>query len=347
MATFWFVFLAGMLAVYVLLDGFDMGVGALHLFVAKNDAERRLCLRAIGPVWDGNEVWLIAAGGTLFFAFPALYAASFSGFYLPLIMVLWLLMLRGAAIELRSHLPNVLWSAFWDGVFGLSSALLALLQGVALANVMRGVPLDASRFFFEPLWTTFDPLSQEPGILDWYTVLIGLLTLAALTVHGGAWLAYKLEGEVQERARELVGRAWLVVLVLTAGGTTATFGLRPTLLAHFQSALWGAALPLLALAGLIGVRWFSARQRDGAAFLSSGAFLLGLLGATAFAVYPEVLPAVNPAYSLTVQNAATSDAGLWVGFSWWLLALPLAIIYFVVTYRLFWGKVQTTAGGGY
>src|ERR1700685_2406192 len=160
-----------MIAGYVVLDGFDIGVGILHLYLARTDDERRVLLRTIGPVWDGNEVWLIAAGGTLYFAFPALYAASFSGFYLPLMMVLWLLILRGVSIEFRSHVGGRIWSVFWDGTFALASILLAIFFGAALGNVVRGVPLDASGNFFEPLWTDFK-LGPQVGILDWYTVLV-------------------------------------------------------------------------------------------------------------------------------------------------------------------------------
>ena len=140
MPTLWFILIAFMLCMYVLLDGFDLGAGVIHLLVAQTDEERRMVLRAIGPVWDGNEVWLIASGATLFFTFPLLYASSFSGFYLPLIIVLWLLMLRGVAIELRGHLKNPVWATFWVGAFFVGSALLALFYGAALANVVRGVP---------------------------------------------------------------------------------------------------------------------------------------------------------------------------------------------------------------
>src|SRR5580693_8157424 len=174
MPTIWFMIVAVMVAMYVLLDGFDIGAGAVHLFIAKNDAERRTILRAIGPVWDGNEVWLLAAGGTLYFAFPLLYASSFSGFYLPLTMVLWLLMLRGIGIEFRSHIDSRLWQDFFDVIFSGSSILLAVFFGAALGNVVRGVPLDSTGYFFEPLWTNFR-LGDETGILDWYTVLVGIL----------------------------------------------------------------------------------------------------------------------------------------------------------------------------
>src|SRR3954463_3990106 len=142
-----------MIAMYVLLDGFDLGAGAIHLVAARDDGERRKIIRAIGPVWDGNEVWLIAGGGTLFFAFPVLYASSFSGFYLPLIIVLWLLMMRGLSIELRQHIDNPLWATFWDAAFFVGSSLLAVFLGVALGNVVRGVPLDADGNFFLALWT--------------------------------------------------------------------------------------------------------------------------------------------------------------------------------------------------
>src|SRR5260370_944031 len=142
METIWFILVASMLTVYVVLDGFDFGAGILHLLVAKTDAERRTVLGAIGPVWDGNEVWLVASGGVLFFAFPRAYAAGFSGFYLPLMIVLWLLILRGLSIEFRSREPNGLWRSFWDGTFALSSALMAIVLVAALANILRGWPLD-------------------------------------------------------------------------------------------------------------------------------------------------------------------------------------------------------------
>src|ERR1051326_5976250 len=159
MPTLWVILVAFMLTMYVLLDGFDLGAGIIHLIAARTDEERRFILLAIGPVWDGNEVWLIAAGGTLFFTFPLLYATSFSGFYLPLIIVLWLLMLRGISIELCSHISNPVWSSFWDGLFFLGSALLTIFYGAAMANVIRGVSLDKNGNFFLPLWTDFSPFN--------------------------------------------------------------------------------------------------------------------------------------------------------------------------------------------
>src|SRR5829696_7448363 len=203
METIWFIAVALMITMYVLLDGFDLGAGTIHLFAAKNEQERRTILRAIGPVWDGNEVWLIAGGGTLFFAFPILYASSFSGFYLPLIIVLWLLIIRGLSIELRGHINDSMWASFWDAMFFIGSALLAIFFGAALGNVVRGVSLDADHNFFPPMSTNWSPFSKTPGILDWYTILVGLLALTTLVVHGSNFVALKTEGALNVRSRRL------------------------------------------------------------------------------------------------------------------------------------------------
>jgi len=196
METIWFCLVAVMIAVYVVLDGFDLGAGIIHLFVARTDSERRAVLGSIGPVWDGNEVWLLAGGGTLYFAFPALYASSFSGFYLPLMIVLWLLILRGISIEFRNHIQSPVWQPLWDVVFAGASALLAIFFGAALGNVVRGVPLDASGEFFLPLWTDFT-VGMDTGILDWYTILIAVAALLTLIGDGvKGWAAVYLAGRV-------------------------------------------------------------------------------------------------------------------------------------------------------
>jgi cytochrome d ubiquinol oxidase subunit II len=345
MTTLWFILVAFMLSVYVLLDGFDLGAGVIHLFVARTDAERRTILRAIGPVWDGNEVWLIAAGGTLFFVFPMVYASSFSGFYLPLMIVLWLLMGRGVAIELRSRFVNPVWSAYWDGIFALCSGLLIIFFGAALANVVRGVPLDARGYFFEPLWTNFDPKNGTPGILDWYTILIGLLALAALTLHGATYIGMKTEGVVNTHATGAIRPAWIATIVLTALGTWATFWLRSSMLTRFGDQPWGVVFPLIALIGLGGAGVFSRQQREVAAFFSSSAYLAAMLAATAFALYPDVLPGIVKVNSLTIYNASASDYSLKVGLVWWLIAITLAIVYTAAAYRLFRGKVSAAGAG--
>ena len=344
METLWFILVGFMLTMYVVLDGFDLGVGAIHLFVAKTDVERRLVLQAIGPVWDGNEVWLVAAGGTLFFTFPRLYGASMSGFYLPLMIVLWLLMLRGLAVELRSH-GNAVWAGVWDTLFCLASAVLPVLLGAGIANVVRGVPLNGQGYFFEALWTDLDPRSLNPGILDWYTVLIGVLAFTALVMHGAHFLALKTEGDLQTRARGVAARAWPATIVLTALGTAATFFVRSGLLINFGTRPWGAVFPILAIGGLVAARLFGARGRDAASLVASAFFLAGMLASSAFALYPDVLPATNAANSLTVANAAAPQYGLAVGLAWWILGMALATIYFVLIYRLFWGKVRLADEG--
>src|SRR5271163_4007589 len=225
MEAVWFGIVAGMLAIYAVLDGFDFGVGAIHRLVARTDEERRTVLAAIGPVWDGNEVWLIAAGGVLFMAFPKVYATAFSGFYMALVVVLWLLILRGVAIELRSHQDHPLWREFWDTIFSLASALLAILFGTTLGNLIRGVPLTKEGLRGMPLFTNF-LTGRQPGILDWYTTLVGLFTLAALVVHGALYLVWRTTGRVRERSLALAHGAWKIVLPLWAASTAATAWIR-------------------------------------------------------------------------------------------------------------------------
>jgi cytochrome bd ubiquinol oxidase subunit II len=340
METAWFIFVALMIAMYVLLDGFDIGAGAIHLFAARDDRERRTIFRAIGPVWDGNEVWLIAGGGTLFFSFPVLYASSFSGFYLPLIIVLWLLMIRGLSIELRGHIADPLWASFWDAMFFLGSTLLAVFFGAALGNVVRGVPLDEDGYFFQPLWTDFSPFSNTPGILDWYTILIGLLALATLVVHGSNFIAVKTEGGLNGRSRRISRLFAYATIALTVLATAATFWVSPWMLASFNARPYGYVLPLIAIAGLACMVLFNIRENDRAAFLSSGAYIIGMLTSTVFGVYPKVLPAVDPANSLTIHNASASQYGMAVGLVWWSIGMVFAAIYFIVIYRLFRGKVD-------
>ncbi len=335
MQTIWFWLVAAMIAVYVILDGFDLGAGIVHLLVARTDAERRAVLASIGPVWDGNEVWLLAGGGTLYFAFPELYASSFSGFYLPLMIVLWLLILRGISIEFRNHVKSLVWQPLWDAIFAGASALLAIFFGAALGNVVRGVPLNAAGEFFLPLWTDLLP-GKEPGILDWYTILIAVAALIALTVHGALWVALKTSGDLQKRSRRVVNAAWLALLPAVVLITLASFRLQPHLRYSFSARPWGYLFPFLALAGLVGIRLLGGL--DG--FLSSCLFLFGMLTSAAFGLYPYVLPSnSDPALSLSIYNAAAPLYGLQVGLLWFIPGTLLAIGYFVYTYWHSAGKV--------
>ncbi len=314
MGTLWFCLVALMIAAYVLLDGFDLGAGILHLFVARSDGERREVLASIGPVWDGNEVWLLAAGGTLYFAFPALYASGFSGFYLPLMIVLWLLILRGISIEFRSHIHSPVWEPLWDAVFCFSSLLLAVFYGAALGNVVRGVPLDAQGYFFEPLWTNFR-LGGRTGILDWYTILIGVTSLFALTQHGAAWLLLKTSGAVQLKSRAVARRAWWGVVALTIVVTWFTFRIQPQISTSFAAHPWGYVFPAIAVAGLVALRWFlTGADRCSTRTRGVFGFLRVFVGhAHQRGVWPvSVCPARQHQPGLQFEHRQRKGRGVWI-----------------------------------
>ncbi len=340
----WFWLVAVMLTAYVAFDGFDLGAGVLHLFIAKTDEERRIVIRTIGPVWDGNEVWLIAGGGTLYFAFPLLYASGFSGFYLPLMIVLWLLILRGIGIELRMHLNSPVWRGLFDGCFGVASFLLAIFYGAALGNVLRGVPLQADGYFFLPLWTNWRPGSQ-PGILDWYTVIGGVVALIALTLHGAYYVAMKTSGEINARVRRASVVLWPPLVVVTAISLAATLYIRPSLLNNYQDLPVLYAIPGLVAISLVSMWLASRKGNERGAFLSSCAYLVFMLVGAAAAVYPNLLMATtDSALNITVSNAHSGNYALSIGLIWWGLGMAIAAGYFVFVYRMFRGKVSLTSG---
>lgn len=340
METFWFGVLVFMLTVYVVLDGFDFGTGIVYLFVAKTEAERRALLAAIGPVWNGNEVWLIASGGLLFFAFPRAYAAGFSGFYLALIIVLWLFILRGLSLELRSHFDQPLWTGFWDAGFALASLLLAVVFGAALGNLIRGVPLNSDGYFFTPFWTDFLP-GLEPGILDWFTLLMALATTAILTLHGANYVVMKTGGEMGHRASRLARQSGWAVVVLTLLTWLAVPFIQPSIQGNYDAHPVGWIFPLLAAGGMGFTIWAIRRGREVAAFAGSSVLIIGLLAATAWGLYPNLLAATGAsANSLTIHNAAASPHGLAIGLVWYGVGMALVALYSVWVHRLFWGKVR-------
>lgn len=347
MELVWYGIVSLMVATYVVLDGFDFGAGILHLFVAKNDGERRTVLAAIGPLWDGNEVWLLAGGGVLFFAFPKAYAAGFSGFYLPLIMVLWLLIGRGISIEFRSLEHAPIWRSFWDGIFFISSALMAIVLGAALGNVIRGVPLGPDGYFSGPLFTDF-MLGPHPGVLDWYTVSVGVFTLAVLALHGALFLRIKTEGMVCARCTKAVLPLWIVVLVLGILVTVLTGLVQPHLLPTMLSRPLGMAIAIVAILAFVGIPILLRRYGEGAPFLSSCLFIAMMLAGAATAVYPVLLPStVDHAYDLNATNASSGALSQHVGIYWWIGAMLLTVIYFVFLFRSFRGKVNLEEGYGH
>jgi cytochrome d ubiquinol oxidase subunit II len=340
MGFVWFWLVAVMLAGYVVLDGFDLGVGVLHLFLVRTEADRQATLRSIGPVWDGNEVWLLACGGTLYFAFPLLYASAFSGFYLPLMIVLWLLVLRGISLELRNHIEVGVWRDLLDGLFGLSSGLLAIFYGAALANVIRGVPLQADGYFFLPLWTNWRP-GVSPGILDWYTVIGGLVALAALTLHGTLWLTIKTAGDLAERARRLVTPLWYLLAVLTVISLAATMIVRPASLHNYFDYPFTFIVPVGVIATLAGVWLFNGKLQPVKAFLCSCLYLFFMLAGACWALYPTLMPATTGAdRDITLVRALSGAHALSVGLVWWSFGMTLAVAYVVFVYSRFRGKVD-------
>jgi cytochrome bd ubiquinol oxidase subunit II len=333
MTTAWFCFLALMVAMYVVLDGFDLGVGALHLLIARDEGEREQTTAAIGPVWNGNEVWLIAGGGVLFLAFPKAYAAAFSGLYFGLIIVLWLLVGRGLALELRHQLDHPLWRTACDTVFSLSSAALALVFGVALGNVVRGVPLGADGYFHLPLFQ----------ILNWYALLIGVFGLIVLCGHGATFLAWRGTGALQARAARIARRVLVVDVVLALALGWPTYHVRHEMLTTFGDHPWAIVFPLLAVVGL-GMGFVYQRRGEWLrAFVASSAFIAGLLTTMAAGLYPNVLPAhQGRPHSLTIDNAAAGHHALTTALYWWPVGMALAAVYFVFAYRMFFRRPAPT-----
>jgi cytochrome bd ubiquinol oxidase subunit II len=345
MGLIWFWLVAVMIVAYVVLDGFDIGVGILHPFLARSEEERQISVRTIGPVWDGNEVWLLAAGGTLFFAFPLLYASAFSGFYLALMIVLWLLIMRALGVELRMHMEIRVWRAFFDGVFFISSLLLAVFYGAALANVIRGVPLGEDGYFFLPLWTNWR-LGPEPGILDWYTVIGGALALVALALHGALYLAVKTEANLQQRARSAAMYLSVALLALTVVSLPASIAARQDGLDNYWAHPLALAVPAAIFAAVAGIMFFSRKQDDRKAFACSCVYLAMMLVGAAVALYPRLLPSSSdPARDITIQKALSGPHTLHVGLVWWAVGMGLAAVYFVIVYRMFRGKVSLEGGG--
>jgi cytochrome d ubiquinol oxidase subunit II len=346
METIWFWLVAALLTMYVVLDGFDLGAGAIYLLAAREDAERRSVLKSIGPVWDANEVWLLAAGGSLVLAFPKLYASSFSGFYLPLMMVLWLLILRAIAIEFRNHLQDPVWRPFWDVTFCAASLLLTIFLGAALGTVVRGVPLAADGYFFSPLWTTFTTSGDRMGILDWFTVSVGVTSLLALAHHGALWVALKTHDPVSARAKAVAGWTWPLLLVAVIVVTAFTFRVQTHVPGRLESQPLGYAFPILALGGLGASFWMRRAGRERAAFIGSIVFLVGMLLSVSFGLYPIVLPATNdPNLSLTVFNSGGGHHGRWIALFWWIPGMILVAGYTAFIYRRSAGKVSLEDGG--
>jgi cytochrome d ubiquinol oxidase subunit II len=336
--TLWFIVLGAMLIGYAVLDGFDLGVGALHLVIGRTRDERSQIVDTIGPVWNGNEVWLLAAGGAMVVAFPTLYATSFSGFYLALMLVLWLLILRGLALEFRHQLDNALWVQAWDVTFALSSLLLSLLFGVAMGNVLRGVPLDADGHFQGSFALMLNP----------FAVLGGVLGVVALAMHGAGWLAMKTAGNLQARARRLQRRlAWGTVVVIGAF-VAASFFVRPDFTRNFGDMPWLLFVPLAAVAAMVALLRFAGRD-DVRAFAASAAVIAATVGSAAAGLYPTLLPALpgSAHAGLDIYNASSPEGSMRIALAIYLVGMVIVAIYLVRIYRVWRGPSSTYSGAGH
>jgi cytochrome d ubiquinol oxidase subunit II len=345
MTALWFGIVSVMLTMFVVMDGYDLGAGVLHLFVARSDDERRRVLAAIGPYWDANEVWLLATGGALFVAFPKVLASGLSGFYLAIFLVLWCLVLRGISIEFRSHVAAPMWRGFWDVAFAIASILLCIFFGCALGNLLRGLPLNADGWFGLTLFTDFTT-RMPVGILDWYTVLTGIYALLALTVHGGAFLCWKNEGVLLDRCRIVALRIGVLVTALWPVMTYLTVRVNPAMFHSFAARPLAWVCVALALAGQATLLLSLVKGNYRNALFGSSAFLLGLLAATAVSMFPTMLrSAGDPSLSIDAFQASNTQDGLKTALHWWLVGIPLVIVYFVIQFRVHAGKVHAPREG--
>jgi cytochrome d ubiquinol oxidase subunit II len=327
----WFILFLIIVSGYMIMDGFDLGVGILHPFLAKTDTQRRISINSIGPVWDGNEVWLVLAGGVLFAAFPHVYASLFSGFYTAMMLILLVLILRTVAIEFRSKRQAPRWRGFWDIVFFGSSLGIALLLGVAFGNIMQGVPLDAQGNIRIPLLSLLNP----------YALLIGVTTVFMLATHGAIYLSMKTEGEQLARVKHWIPRLMIAFFVLN----TAVVGLTVYLHAHIADRYLAQPLfvvfPALALAAVLLAGWMVDRAHYFVAFLLSSAMIAGLLFSAGIGVFPNLLMStLDPAYSQTIFNAASEPNTLTVMLVMALLGMPFVLLYTAGVYYIFRGRVQ-------
>lgn len=322
-----FLLIAFMFAMYVILDGYDLGVAAIAPFFARDDRERNAAMKAIGPFWNGNEVWLVAGGATLFALFPKAFASAFSGFYLPLIIALWLLMARGAAMELRNHYDGPLWHQFWDTLFSVSSAVLIVVFGVALGNLLRGVPLDADGYFRGTFAFLLNP----------YALGVGMFALVALCAHGASFLALRIENGFVARVRSALPWLWLATVVCFFGVTIATLMMRNDLLAH--PGVIGCGL--LGVVALIGVRVAMVRAWDAGVFIASSAFLASMLAVSAQTMYPYLLrdfPGTDA--GISIFSSAPSPVAQLSALVVTVLALAAVIVYTTLLWPKLAGKIR-------
>jgi cytochrome bd ubiquinol oxidase subunit II len=332
----WFILWGVLWAVYFMLDGFDLGAGMLQPYIARNEDERQSVISSIGPVWDGNQVWLITAGGATFAAFPTTYALMFSYLYTALLAILFALIIRGVAIELRHKEPGLKWRKNWDSALSICSFLPALLFGVAFGNIFQGLPMDAGGYSGD-LFSLLNP----------YGITTGVLFVMLFLTHGALWLAYKNSGELAARCSLFAARMWMPLVAVAVIFLIITkFYTR--LYDNFMSAPVFLIFPVIAVAALLMIRFFIARKRTLSAFFASSAVIVMVCATGVTGLFPNLIPSsLDPAYSLTIFNTSSSVYTLKIMTVVALLFVPLVIIYQVWKFRVFRKKVEAGEAENY
>jgi len=351
MELFWYIAIAIVLAVFFILDGYDFGTGIIHLFFAKTEKDKEVIAKSAGLFWDSNEVWLVAAGGMLFMAFPTFYASVFSGFYLPLIIVLWLIIFRAIGLEFRSQFKYQMWKDIWDTSFGVSSLLLALFFGIALGNIVRGVNLGSvengvslheGHYFFLPLWDiSFSPLSKTPGIIDWFTIIIGLVSVVTLAIHGANWIILKTNSSINNKLKDVIFKLNIVLTVLTLFSLIVWQVVNPKSLDNFIEKPYLIVFPIIYFTGLIGLFYIKKLKKDIYGFTLSTLLILGGITSSLASLFPVILPSINDVNEhLTIYNTSAPEYGLSVALIWGIIGFILLFVYMIIQKRLLGGKID-------
>ncbi len=329
--TTWFMLIGVLIIGYAILDGFDLGVGVLHLFAAKTDEEKRIHLNAIGPVWDGNQVWLLTGGGALFAAFPVVYATVFSGFYLALMLVLLGLILRAVSMKFRGGMEDEGWKKVWDLGFGVGSLIALLIFGVAVGNILKGIPIEVDGHY----------AGQFFGLLNPPSLLVGVLSVVLFTMHGALYMTLKTDGDLRDRMHMIATRLYGASLILYLLATVYYAFIAPYLFRQVASFnLLVILLMIVFLVSFILIPVLLGARKYFQAFLSSCVFIAALIGVVAINLYPMLVPSsLDLAYSLTIYNSSSTPRTLLVMLIIALIGMPLVIGYSVYIYRVFKGKV--------
>jgi cytochrome d ubiquinol oxidase subunit II len=324
----WFILWAVLWAVFFMLEGFDFGAGILHSILGRNETEKGMIRQAIGPVWNGNEVWLITAGGATFAAFPTTYALMFSYLYTALLLILFALIFRGVALEFRGKEEGTAWKKGWDAAIFFGSFIPALLFGVAFGNIFRGLPMDAEGYH----GTLF-------SLLNPYGILTGLLFVLLFVVHGALWLSLKIEGDLGRRASVVAGKTWYLLLAVAVAFLVHTNFATNLYANYFQNFLW-LVVPLIAVLSMIAIKLLLSKGRVSGAFFASCSTIVMITFTGVVGLYPNLIPSsIDPAYSLTIFNSSSSPYTLKIMTVVALIFVPIVIAYQIWSYRVFRHKV--------